>query len=114
MPYYGYFQPYGTWIAMIFLTCVVTCYGYTVFLPGRFTAEDFLTFYLMVLVAPFLFFGWKLYKRTKFIPAAECDLVWHKGLIDAYEASYEDERTTFWQEIGMMFGFRRHKKGSKA
>lgn len=114
LPYFGWMQPYGTWVAMIFLTLVVTCYGYSVFLPGSFTADGFLTYYLMVLVAPVLFFGWKLLKRTKFIPAKECDLVWHKAVIDAYEASYEEPIVGFWTEIGQMFGFRRNKKANKA
>ncbi|KAF1851673.1 uncharacterized protein K460DRAFT_298939 [Cucurbitaria berberidis CBS 394.84] len=114
MPYYARFQPYSTWIALIFLTCVVTCYGYPVFLPGKFTLDTFFTFYMMVLLAPVLFFGWKFLKRTKFVPAAECDLVWQKPVIDAYEESYNEPAVGFWTEIGQMFGFRRNKKAEKA
>ena len=103
MPYFASFQPYSTWFAMIFLTCVVTCYGYPVFLPGRWSLDTFFTFYLMVLVAPVLFFGWKLLKRTKFIKPLECDLVWQKPIIDAYEDNFTEPATGFWQEIGQMF-----------
>lgn len=99
---------------MIFLIFVVTCYGYTTFLPGNFTADTFLTYYMMVLVAPVLFFGWKLFKRTKFIKPLECDLVWQGPVIDAYEASYNEPAVGFWTEIGQMFGFRRNKKVDKA
>ncbi|KAJ4369218.1 hypothetical protein N0V83_006303 [Neocucurbitaria cava] len=114
MPYFAYFQPYTTWIALIFLTMVVTCYGYSVFLPGQFAIDTFFTYYMMVLVAPVLFFGWKLFKRTKFIPASECDLVWQKAVIDAYEESFNEPAVGFWQEIGQIFGFRRNKKVDKA
>jgi amino acid transporter len=103
LPYYARFQPYSTWIALVFLICVVTCYGYPTFLPGHFTVEDFFTFYLMVLVAPVLFFGWKFLKRTKFIKPLEADLIWQKPIIDAYEESYTEPAMGFWQEIGQMF-----------
>jgi amino acid transporter len=103
MPYFASFQPYSTWVALIFLTCVVACYGYPVFLPGRWAIDTFFTFYLMVLVAPVLFFGWKLFKRTKVIKPLEADLIWQKPVIDAYEESYSEPTTGFWQEIGQMF-----------
>ncbi|KAH7398661.1 amino acid permease/ SLC12A domain-containing protein [Phaeosphaeria sp. MPI-PUGE-AT-0046c] len=103
MPYFAYFQPYSTWVALIFLTCVVTCYGYPVFLPGRWAIDTFFTFYLMVLVAPVLFFGWKLFKRTKFVKPLEADLIWQKPVIDAYEENCSEPATSFWQEIGQMF-----------
>jgi amino acid transporter len=103
MPYFASFQPWSTWIALIFLTCVVTCYGYPVFLPGRWAIDTFFTFYLMVLVAPFLFFGWKLFKKTKFVKPLDADLIWQKPVIDAYEESFNEPQTGFWQEIGQMF-----------
>jgi len=88
---------------MVFLICVVTCYGYPVFLPGRWSLDTFFTFYLMVLVALVLFFGWKLLKKTKFIKPLECDLVWQKPVIDAYEENFTEDAKGFWQEIGEMF-----------
>lgn len=95
---------------MIFLILVVTCYGYTVFLPGNFLIDTFFTYYMMVLIAPILFFGWKFLKKTKFIPPHQTDLVWQKAVIDAYEESYSEPAVGFWTEIGQMFGFRRNKK----
>lgn len=114
MPYFGQFQPYSTWIALIFLTLVVTCYGYGTFLPGAFTPDGFLTYYLMVLVAPVLFFGWKIIKKTHFIKPLECDLVWQKAVIDAYEESFDEPRLSFWIEIGQMFGFRKNNTSHQA
>jgi amino acid transporter len=110
MPYSAYLQPYSTWVALIFLTMVVTCYGYTGLLPGRFAIDTFFTYYMMVLVAPVLLFGWKLLKRTKFVPPHETDLLWQRPTIDAYEAAYDEPVMGFWTEIGQMFGFRRNKK----
>jgi amino acid transporter len=110
LPYYGYFQPYSAWIGLIWMTCVVCCYGYSTFLPGNFTVGDFFTYYTMVLAAPVLFFGWKLFKRTKFIKAHEADLVWDRPVIDAYEATFTEYAPGFWTEILQMFGLRRKKQ----
>lgn len=115
MPYFGYFQPYSAWISLVFLTCVVTCYGYSVFLPGGWAVDSFFTYYMMVLVDPVLFVGWKLIKRTKFVKPKEADLIWEKPAIDAYEESYTEVPVGFWVEIAQIFGFKRNKKGqSKA
>jgi len=114
MPYFAYFQPYSTWVALIFLTLVVTCYGYTVFLPGNFVIDTFFTYYMMLLIAPILFFGCKFIKKTKFIPPHEADLMWEKAIIDAHEESYSEPIVGFWVEVGQMFGFRRNKKVSSA
>lgn len=109
LPYFGYFQPYSAWIGLVFLTMVVTTYGYAVFLPGHWSVDTFFTHYMMVFVAPVLFCGWKLGKRTKFIKGEEADLVWEKPAIDAYEEAYSEEAVGFWTEIVQMFGFRRHR-----
>jgi len=74
-----------------------------VFLPGRWSIDTFFTFYLMVLAAPILFFGWKFCKKTKFIKPLEADLVWHKLIIDAYEDNFTEEATGFWQEVLQIF-----------
>ncbi|KAJ5460444.1 uncharacterized protein N7458_001996 [Penicillium daleae] len=110
LPYYGYFQPYSAWIGLIWMTCVVCCYGYSTFLPGKFTVGGFFTYYTMVLAAPVLFFGWKFFKRTKFIKAHEADLIWDRPVIDAYEATFTEYTPGFWTEILQMFGLRRKKK----
>ncbi|KAH8694857.1 amino acid permease/ SLC12A domain-containing protein [Talaromyces proteolyticus] len=109
LPYYGYFQPYSAWIGLIWMTMVVFVYGYTTFLPGNWSVGDFFTYYTMVLVAPVLFFGWKVVKRTKFIKPHEADLIWDRPIIDAYEASFTEYAPGFWTEVFQMFGFQRNR-----
>lgn len=113
LPYFGRFQPWSAYIPLVFMSCVLGCYGYTTFLPGSFTVEDFFTYYMMLLVDPVLFLGWKLWRKTKFIKASEEDLIWDKPIIDAYEDSLEEEHVGFWRDVGNMFGkcFVRRKKG---
>merc|ERR1712217_78025 len=55
--YTGYFQPYGAWIALIWLLHVVLCFGYTSFYPWN--INSFFSTYVMVGVAPILFIFWK-------------------------------------------------------
>lgn len=44
----------------------------------------------MLILAPILFFGWKLFKRTKLVKSHEADLVWERPIIDAYEETFVD------------------------
>ncbi|PSR92034.1 AAT family amino acid transporter [Coniella lustricola] len=107
-PYYARFQPYGAWIALIFQTLVVFFYGYSSFMPWSVTS--FLTYYMMLIMAPLLFIGWKIIKRTKPIHPLEADLVWDRPIIEAYEASFIDPPLSFWTEVLQIFGFRKHLK----
>lgn len=109
-PYYGYFQPYGAWIAAIVQTIVVYTYGYTAFIPWDTT--NFFSNYTMQILAPILFIGWKLIKKTKFIDPRHADLSWERPAIDEYEARAMeiDPPTGFWKEMGQMFGIGRQKK----
>ncbi|KAF2279307.1 histidine permease [Westerdykella ornata] len=108
LPYCGWFQPYSAWIGLIGLVCVVFCYGYSVFLPGYWSIEDFFSYYTMVGVAPVLYLGWKLIHRTKIVSAKELDLVWDAPVIDAYEARFISPPVGFWTEMLQLVGLRRN------
>ncbi|KAH7322900.1 amino acid permease/ SLC12A domain-containing protein [Stachybotrys elegans] len=107
-PYYGYFQPYGTYIALCFLTCVVMCYGYPSFQPWD--VELFFQNYTMQILAPILFFGWKFIKKTKLVKPTELDLVWDRPLIDRYENGLTTPPDKFWAEMLRLVGIGRKKK----
>lgn len=66
----------------------------------------------MVLLAPILFFGWKLIKRTKIVKPLEVDLVWERPTVDAYEATFLDPPVGFWTEMIQLVGFKRNKGGN--
>lgn len=68
---------------------------------------------MMVLIAPLLYFWWKLTHRTKIIKPEEAALVWVAPAIDAYEASYEEEVFGFWVEIAQIFGLYRKPKNKE-
>lgn len=110
-PYTGWFQPYCAYIGVTFMTIVVLFYGYSSFTPWD--VGTFFSFYTMVLVAPVLFVGWKLIKRTRFVSATEADLVWERPIVDAYEASFISAPVGFWTELLQMVGLRRKKRGDR-
>lgn len=58
----------------------------------------------MLILAPITFGGWKLFKRTKFIKPHECDLVWERPIVDAYEESFFTPPLGFWKEMGQLVG----------
>ncbi|KIX95189.1 uncharacterized protein Z520_09105 [Fonsecaea multimorphosa CBS 102226] len=109
--YFGWFQPYCAWIGVVTMIIVLLFYGYTAFAPP--TVAAFFQNYTMQLVAPILYLGWKLLKRTKMIKPEEVDLVWESPVIDAYEEGFQGEVVGFWTEMAQIFRFRRHKKNSQ-
>ncbi|KAJ0329437.1 hypothetical protein COL5a_003995 [Colletotrichum fioriniae] len=87
LPYRGYLQPYGTWVALVWLMAVEIFYGYAIFLRGRWDTGIFFSNYTMGFLAICLFCGWKILKRTKFIRPEHADLVWIRPTVDEHEAA---------------------------
>ncbi|KAL5330298.1 hypothetical protein ACEPPN_003824 [Leptodophora sp. 'Broadleaf-Isolate-01'] len=85
LPYRGRFQPYSAYISSWALILVVFTYGYSVFRKGGWDAGAFFTYYTMLILALINYFGWKLFRKTKLVPAAECDLIWDLPAIQAHE-----------------------------
>lgn len=106
-PYYGKFQPYCGWLGLVGTSLVVTFFGYSSFRPA--SAATFFSYYVMLIVAPILFFGWKLIHKTKIVPSSEVDLVWERPIVDAYEATFLDPPVGFWTEMVQLVGFRKGK-----
>lgn len=104
-PYYGYFQPYGAYIAIVVQTPVLLGYGYYAFKPWD--VEVFFQIYSMQIVAVIIFVGWKLIKKTRYIKPHEVDLVWERPEIDAYENSITEPAVDFWTEMIQLVGLRR-------
>lgn len=106
-PYVGYFQPYGAWIALVLQTIVLMTYGYSAFKPW--SVSKFFANYTMQFVAPLLFIGWKLFKRTKFVKPEEADIIWDRPVIEAYEASLTEPPVSFWREMVQLIGLGKKK-----
>ncbi|KAI1851269.1 hypothetical protein JX265_012318 [Neoarthrinium moseri] len=110
LPYVGWWQPWCAYIGAAGMTVMVCIYGYTTFLPGWWDIGTFFSYYTMVFVAIITYTGWKVIKKTKFVPAAQADLVWDKPVIDAYENSLKDPPTRFRDEIMQMAGLKKRER----
>lgn len=108
-PYYGFFQPYGAYIALAVQGVILLTYGYYAFRP-KWDVETFFESYTMQIIAILLFGGWKIIKRTRYIRPHEVDLVWKRPEIEAYENSFTEPPVGFWTEMVQMVGLRRHTK----
>jgi amino acid transporter len=62
--------------------------GYTVFLPGKWSIPTFLFSYTMIGLFPVLYFGWKIFHRTKFLKPEEVDLVSGLAEIEEYTRDF--------------------------
>jgi amino acid transporter len=111
LPYTGWFQPYGAWIALGWMVFIVMTYGYSAFSPWN--TSTFFTYYTMVLIAPVLFVFWKVLKKTSFVRPEDVDLVWEAPIIDAYEASFYEKPLGFWTEMLQLVGLGRNVSGDK-
>ncbi|KAK5121694.1 hypothetical protein LTR85_004866 [Meristemomyces frigidus] len=110
LPYTGWFQPYCAWISLIFMITVVFVYGYSSFLPW--SVSSFFSYYTMLILAPILYGGWKLIKKTKLVSPLEADLVWERPIIDAYEESFYSPPVGFWTEMAQLVCLKRQKGGN--
>lgn len=86
--YMSWFQPYTAYICMFLTACMVGSLGYTVFMPGMWSIQNFLTYYLMILIDIVLYIGYKLIMRTKFVPSAEADLTTGLDEVEDHEMRY--------------------------
>ncbi|KAK2865170.1 hypothetical protein FQN49_003843 [Arthroderma sp. PD_2] len=77
------FQPYLAWVALIFFSIIILFNGFDTFQPFRF--QNFFTAYVGIAVYFGLFFFWKVFKRTRWVPSAEADIFTGKAAMDAVE-----------------------------
>ncbi|KAG5420569.1 AGP2 [Candida metapsilosis] len=106
-PYRSWFQPYSIYFTTLLYWCIIGCLGYQVFLPGRWTVDEFLFSYVMIFVSLGVFIIWKVVKRTKFIKPIEADLTTGLDEIEADEAEYyaqleeskQGEKKSKWESI---------------
>jgi amino acid transporter len=89
--YTSWFQPYTVSFCMLLTACMVGSLGYTVFMPGRWSVENFLTYYLMILLDIGIYLGYKLIKRTRFVKPSEADLVTGLTEVEEHEMKYLEE-----------------------
>ncbi|KAF5576975.1 amino acid transporter AAT family [Fusarium pseudocircinatum] len=94
------FQPYGTIVVLAFFLIIIVFNGFAVFFPGNWDVYNFVTAYVGIPIFLVLLFGFKLLKRTHWLPSSERDLYTGKAEIDALDEIWEDDKPkNFWQKI---------------
>ncbi len=88
LPYKSPMQPFLAYFAIVFCLVVAFFNGFDAFFPGRFSAKSFLPPYIDIPIFLGLFLGYKLIKKTKFVPLAEMDLWSGKAEIDRLEDTW--------------------------
>jgi len=98
-------QPYLGYACAIFFSIVIFFNGFSVFLytGEAFDYQSFIIDYIGVPIFFGLYLFWKIFKRTRLIPAAEVDLFTGKAALDAADAHWPEqiprnvfERIWFW------------------
>jgi amino acid transporter len=75
------FQPYTAWFALVFFTIIIVFNGFYAFTPW--SVQDFITAYVGIPIYFVLYFGWKIFKRTKIIRSRDADIFSGKAALDA-------------------------------
>ncbi|KAI1545918.1 LysP Amino acid transporter [Pyrenophora tritici-repentis] len=106
LPYRGICQPYAAYYGLVCTFVMAFVGGYTVFLKGQWDVPSFLFSYLMIFIFPTLFVGWKILKKTKWVPSHEADLVSDLAEIEEYHHNYVEKPETnpFNRLLDKMFG----------
>lgn len=73
LPFKNWTYPWGPWIAVILNSFLVLVQGWSCFSP-KFSAVDFVSYYIELPVMLIMFLAWKFIKGTKFVRAKDMDL----------------------------------------
>lgn len=110
LPYCGWFQPWGTWVALIWLVCIEIFYGYEIFLKGHWDIGAFFSHYTMGILAICTCLGWKIGNRTRLVAPEQADLVWARPEIDRHEAVMQlQENWSFRRWFGQKLKLHKYK-----
>lgn len=80
LPYRAPWTPYSAYLALVLGILMLVFVGYDSFVP--FDVRGFITNYFALAWGVFMFFLWKIVKRTSFIKPIDVDLVSGKQLCD--------------------------------
>ena len=96
------FQPYTAWFSLMFFAMITLFNGFWTF-PSptkKFDVNDFITAYVGIPIYFGLFIFWKLYKKTRWVPSAEADIMTGKAALDAADEHWPDRRPrNLWERI---------------
>ena len=75
LPWHSRLTPYAAWWGLIWTTIIILFADWEVFLKGNWNTASFITNYLPIPFFFCMFFGYKIWFKTKFIRASDMDFV---------------------------------------
>lgn len=102
LPWAAPLQPYLTWFSLVMFTVLMFTGGYSTFMRGHWSTETFVSSYLNIPIILGLYFGYKLWGRTKIIPLDEIPI---RPFIQIYneEPEPEQKRKTWWRRLNILW-----------
>lgn len=95
-PYRAPFQPYGSWIAFIFLILVLIFSDFTVFMNGQWDTASFVTNYLTVPLVIVIWAVFKFVKKTKTPSLRDLDFTTGLRKLDEEDEETQTDPPTTW------------------
>ncbi|KAE8155143.1 amino acid permease/ SLC12A domain-containing protein [Aspergillus avenaceus] len=102
LPWAAPFQPYSTWVSLIMFVILYFTGGYQTFMKGHWSTETFISSYLNAPVVVVLYFGYKYWRKTRFLPLAEIPI---RPFIESYRNNPEPEpkRKKGWKRLNILW-----------
>ena len=75
LPWYSKLTPYAAWWGLMWTVIIILFADWQVFLSGNWDTASFITNYIPILFFFGMFFGYKFYHKTKWIPGSDMDFV---------------------------------------
>ena len=88
LPWAAPFQPYFTWASLTLFILLLLTGGFSTFIHGHWDTQTFISAYINIPIVLALYFGYKLWKKTRIIALENIPIV---GLIQFYLCYKEDE-----------------------
>ncbi|TVY41205.1 Proline-specific permease [Lachnellula subtilissima] len=102
LPWKAPLQPYAAWISLIAFTILLLTGGYTVFLHKHWDTETFVSSYINIPIILGLYFGYKLFRKTKIVSLEDMPI---RQFIDIANANPEPpaKPLTGWRRLNILW-----------
>ncbi|KAH6673369.1 putative arginine permease [Halenospora varia] len=103
LPWSHGWTPYTSWAALVSCILFLLTGGFSVFVKGNWDTATFISSYLDIPLVLLAYGGWKLYKRTKFVPLDEIPI---RDALDEMSRSPEEKipRARGLQKLNILWG----------
>ena len=96
LPFRAVWYPYGAYFGFLANIFLILFQGYTSFYP-KFNLASFIVSYILIPIFFILFFGYKFWKKTQWVPASKMD-IWSDRRVFTEEETKVENRT-IWSHI---------------